>query len=145
MSQASMHYIKLSQAGSCSPRFDKRMIVPISVVAYSSIVSPFLIYLNSSGAVSKDAVSTLIKLPESHLENMIFWPAVTAISIVLAMRSSHRFAFPPHIICLFAYLAFAGTTVFWAFSSGALVLKVLRRSDDDYIRCSACHAGGPND
>ena len=122
MSHASMHYIKSSQARSGSPRFDKRIIVPLSVVAYCSIVSPLLIYLNSS-----DTVSAVIRMPESHLENMIFWPAVTAISIVLALQNSHRLALPPHIICLFAYLAFAGTTVLWAFNPAPLVLKIFRQ------------------
>ena len=145
MSQASTHYFKLGQAGSRSPRFDKRIIVPISVVAYSSIVSPFLIYLNSSSPIGS---SPLTRMPESHPENMIFWPAVTAISIVLAVRNSSRLALPPHIICLAAYLAFAGLT--WTnrplgFQSDAFVHEIFRGSDDGYIHNSACHAGRPND
>jgi O-antigen ligase len=40
---------------------------------------------------------------------------MAGISIVLAVRNRFRLAFPPHIICLLAYLAFAGASVLWAF------------------------------
>jgi exopolysaccharide production protein ExoQ len=51
-------------------------------------------------------------------ENKIFWPALAAISVVLLMRNHSRlvrFTWPPHIICLLAYLAFCGASVLWAF------------------------------
>jgi exopolysaccharide production protein ExoQ len=50
-----------------------------------------------------------------RLENKIFWPALAAISIVLAVRNRSRLTLPPHIICLLAYLAFAGVSILWAF------------------------------
>ena len=52
---------------------------------------------------------------EPRLENRIFWPALAVISVVLAVQNRSRLALPPHIICLLAYLAFAGTSVLWAF------------------------------
>ena len=55
---------------------------------------------------------------EPRPENKIFWPAMAAISVVLAVRNRSRFGrltWPPHIICLLAYLAFAGASVLWAF------------------------------
>jgi O-antigen ligase len=77
-------------------------------------VAPFLIYLDSSGHPR-----ALTKMPQGHLENQIFWPAVTAISIALAVRYSSRLsrlAWSPHIISLAACLMFAGTTAIWAFN-----------------------------
>jgi exopolysaccharide production protein ExoQ len=56
---------------------------------------------------------------EARPENRIFWPAMSAISVVLAVQTRSRLArptLPPHIICLLAYLAFAGASVLWAFS-----------------------------
>ena len=55
---------------------------------------------------------------EPRPENRIFWPAMAAISVVLAVRNRSRLGrltLPPHIICLLAYLAFAGASVLWAF------------------------------
>src|SRR5205085_10860936 len=43
---------------------------------------------------------------------------MAAISVVLAVRNLSRLGsltWPPHIICLLAYLAFAGASVLWAF------------------------------
>jgi O-antigen ligase len=60
----------------------------------------------------------LQKIPEPGWPNRIFWPALTAISLILTAANYSRFAkltFPTHIRCLFAYLAFAGTSVLWAF------------------------------
>jgi hypothetical protein len=34
---------------------------------------------------------------------------------LFAMRNLSRLTLPPHIICLFGYLAFAGASVLWAF------------------------------
>ena len=51
-------------------------------------------------------------------ETRIFWPAMAAISVMLAMQNRSRLAkltWPPHIICFLAYLAFAGVSVLWAF------------------------------
>jgi exopolysaccharide production protein ExoQ len=55
---------------------------------------------------------------EARQENRILWPAMAAISIVLAVSNRTRLgrlALSPHIICLLAYLAFAGASVLWAF------------------------------
>jgi O-antigen ligase len=55
---------------------------------------------------------------ESRIENKLFWPAVAAIAVILALRNLSRpgrLTLPPNIICLLAYLAFAGASVAWAF------------------------------
>ena len=53
---------------------------------------------------------------EARPETRIFWPAMAAISVALVVQNRSRLALPPHIICLLAYLAFAGASVLWAFS-----------------------------
>jgi O-antigen ligase len=64
-----------------------------------------------------------------RLENKIFWPALAAISIVLIAANWSRLVLPPNIKCLFAYLAFAGASVLWAFkpelSFSRYVLQVM--------------------
>jgi O-antigen ligase len=50
-----------------------------------------------------------------HWWNKIVWPALAVMSLVVALRNPSRLTFPPHIICLIAYLALAGASVLWAF------------------------------
>jgi O-antigen ligase len=119
MSQASIRSLKFGQAISAAPRFDKRIIVPILVVAYCLIISPFLIFLDSSVPAAGASINALTKMPETRYENTIFWPAVTAISVILMLRNGSRLArpaLPPHIVWFAAYLAFAGTSAIWAFN-----------------------------
>jgi exopolysaccharide production protein ExoQ len=112
MSKASMHSFKLGRARSSAPMIDKCAIVPISACVYASIVNPLLIfYLNPPPY-------TLQSIMESNSWNRVFWPAMAAISVILAVLNRSRLGrltWPPNIICLLAYLAFAGASVLWAF------------------------------
>ena len=110
MSKASMHSFELGRARSSAPMIDKCAIVPILACAL-----PF-----NSGAIID-----LLLLLRQRLFQVIGEPArridfsglrMAAISVVLAMRNRSRLVIlPPHIICLLAYLAFAGASVLWAF------------------------------
>jgi O-antigen ligase len=86
---------------------DKRLLVPILACAYATIIFPLIL-------VSCSPTDTLCLL-EARPENKIFWPMLAAISIVIAVRDRSRLALPPHILFLLAYLAYAGTSVLWAF------------------------------
>jgi exopolysaccharide production protein ExoQ len=101
---------------------DKYAIVPISACIYALIVSPLLIYFNSF------PIQTLQAAMESRPENRIFWPAIAAISVILAVRNRSRLTFPPHIICLLAYLAFAGASVLWAFSPESSFIRFIQQA-----------------
>ena len=87
--------------------FDRYSIIPILACAFASIVAPLVIV----GCSPADAVCLL----ESRPENKIFWPLLAAISVIVVARNYSRLTLPPHVICLFAYLAFAGASVLWAF------------------------------
>jgi len=68
---------------------------------------------------------------ETRWENRIFWPAVAAISIVLAVRHHARLgrlAWPPHMLCLLAYLAFAGMSVLWAFNPQLSFIRFVQQA-----------------
>jgi exopolysaccharide production protein ExoQ len=109
MLKASMHPIESGRAKFSTPAIDMCAIIPILACAYASIVSPIL----DLGTAPRTLLSTL----EPSLANRIFWPTIAAVSIICAARSYSRIgrlAFPPHIIFLFAYLAFAGASVVWA-------------------------------
>lgn len=82
-------------------------IVPILACVYATIVFPLIIVSCSP----EDAACLL----ESRPESKIVWPALALISLVLAARNWSRLRFPPPIVCLLAYLAFAGLSVSWAF------------------------------
>jgi O-antigen ligase len=78
------------------------VFIPIVACVYAAIVSPLLMTPGEN-----------IMTP--HPENKIFWSTLAAISVILVIRNWSRLTLPPHIICLFAYLALAGASVLWAF------------------------------
>ena len=111
MSKASIHSFKLGRARSSTPMVDKCAMIPILACAYAAIVGPLIVFVSSIAGQQ-------IQNAEPGLPNRIFWPAMAAVSVVLAVRNYSRFGkltFPPHIICLLAYVAFAGSSVLWAF------------------------------
>ncbi len=92
---------------------DKFAIVPILGCVFALIVDPLLGLLADLQTREAAALSA-----QASPENRIFWPAMAAISVILAVQNRSRLGrptWPPHVICLFAYLAFAGASVLWAF------------------------------
>src|SRR5258705_684509 len=111
MSKASVHSFELGRARSSASTFDICAIIPILACSFPAILEP-LIY------VAFPPAAGLQGMLESRIENRIFWPAMAAISIVLALRNHSRLGrltLPPHIICLLVYLTLAGASVLWAF------------------------------
>jgi exopolysaccharide production protein ExoQ len=116
-----MYSFESARARSSTPRIDMCVIVPILACAYAGIIGPLLSF--GSGPVD-------IQKVEPGLAQRIFWPAIAAISVVLAARRYSRLGrltLPPHIICLFAYLAFAGASVLWAFRPEASFVRFLQQ------------------
>jgi exopolysaccharide production protein ExoQ len=115
-----MHFHKLNQLRSSTPMIDTCAIVPISACVFALIVSPLVIFATHSDFQALDA----------RPENRIFWPAIAAISVVLALQNRSRLGrvtWPPQIICLFAYLAFAGASVLWAFSPERSLIRFVQQ------------------
>src|SRR5216683_3895760 len=110
MSKASVHSFEPDRARPSAPAIDMCAIVAISGCVYASIAAPLWFY---------EPDQKIIKfLVESHPENRFFWSVMAAISIVLAVRNLSRLrslTLPPHIVCLLAYVAFAGASTVWAF------------------------------
>ena len=100
---------------------DKFAIVPNSACVFALIVSPLLIFLTIPD------VQTLQSMLEARLENRVFWPPIAAISVVLAVQNRSRLTLPPNIICLLAYLAFAGASVLWAFSPERSLIRFVQQ------------------
>ncbi|HEY1782219.1 MAG TPA: O-antigen ligase family protein [Roseiarcus sp.] len=105
--------------GGPSPKgmIDKFTIVPIAACVFALIVAPLLFYYSISDPTSM----------EGRPEPRIFWPAIATISILLVARNYSRLRVPPHIAYLFAYLAFAGTSVLWAFSQDHSFVRYLQQ------------------
>jgi exopolysaccharide production protein ExoQ len=108
MPKALMHSFEQGRARSTARMIDKYSIIPIAACVYALIVYPLI--LVSCGTAD------VVCLYEPRPESRIVWPALAAISVVLAMRNHSRIAFPAHILWLFAYLALAGASVLWAFN-----------------------------
>ena len=107
MIKASTRSIEPGRVRTSTRIFEIYTVIPLLACVYATIVSPLMIV----GCSPNDTVCLL----EPRPENKIFWPLLAAISVILALRNASRLRFPPHIICLFAYLAFAGASVLWAF------------------------------
>ena len=112
MFQTSMHPLMVGRPKSSTRTIDKFAIVPLAACALALIVFPLLEFINPP---SSEAVSAGAARPETR----IFWPVMAAISIMFAIQNRSRLTrltWPPHIICLLAYLALAGSSVLWAFT-----------------------------
>src|SRR5215470_3766439 len=107
MIKAATRFIEPGRVRAPTRIFEIYTVIPLLACVYATIVSPLMIV----GCSPNDTPCLL----EPRPENKIFWPLLAAISVILALRNAARLKFPPHIICLFAYLAFAGASVLWAF------------------------------
>ena len=96
---------------------DKFGMIPILACVFAVIAFPLLSYYSSHDIAGVQA----------RPEPRIFWPAMAAISVSMAVQNRSRLTFPPHIICLFAYLAFAGASALWAFSPGSSFTRYLQQ------------------
>src|SRR5262249_14795989 len=116
MSTASKHSYKLGRTRSSAPMLDKFAIAPpLAACAYALIVSPLLIYSHPVATTGLSVASKFQTIMTPRPENKIVWPLLAAISVFLALRNWSRLTWPPHIICLLAYLVLAGASVLWAF------------------------------
>ena len=116
MSKAATLPSKLRRPESSALLFDGPVILPILFCAYSSIVRPLVdrIYMGPLEGGQLTAAQTEI-LTAPHLDNKIIMASMFAVSVILLLRHWSRLTFPPHIICLVAFLTLAGAIVSWAF------------------------------
>jgi O-antigen ligase len=87
---------------------DKWSLFPISAIVYITIVGPLLTHY--------EAVHDM-QAAEPEWHNRVVWPVLTASSITLAALNrsyTSKRALPPNIICLLAYVVFAGASVLWS-------------------------------
>ena len=111
MSQTSMRPLDRGRPKSSTRTIDKCAIVPLAACVTALIVLPLFLYFNPT---TDEAIANGVSRPE----NKIVWPSIAAISVVLAVQNRSRLAklsWAPNIICLLAYLAFAGASALWAF------------------------------
>jgi len=116
MRTASTHSFELRQTGSSAPMIDKYAIIPILACGYAAVIGPLLIFGVTPAQLAN------IQNGEAGLSNRIFWPAMAAVSVAIAIRNYsrvRRLTWPPHLIWLLAYVAFAGASVLWAFKPEA--------------------------
>jgi len=102
---------------------DKFAAIPIAACVYALIVSPLLAHY------------LLVHLPpgamlEPDWGARIFWPGLAIISAIMILRNRSdlgRLVWPPHILCLFAYLALAGVSVLWAFKPDTSFIRYVQQ------------------
>lgn len=101
---------------------DKYAIVPTSACVFALIASPLLFYF-----VYPRHAATIM---ETDYGARIFWPAISAISVIFAIQNRSRLGrltWPPHILCLFACVAFAGASVLWAFKPETSFIRFVQQ------------------
>lgn len=94
-------------------------LIPFLACLYATVIFPLII-------VSCDPTDSAC-LMEARPESKIFWPALAAIALVMAIRNFSRLKFPPHILWLFGYLALAGISVLWAFKPEASFVRITQQ------------------
>jgi O-antigen ligase len=122
MPQALTHSFELRRTASSTATIDKYAIVAVLACAYA-IFAPLMTFDDTSTQI----VFTHAQNAEpGGLFSRVFWPAIATVSVVLAIRNYSRLrklTWPPHIICLIAYAAFAGASVLWAFRPEASSIR----------------------
>jgi exopolysaccharide production protein ExoQ len=103
---------------------DRFAILPILACVFAVVASPLLAHFTP---LDRNAIYN----GGARLENRLFWPVMAAISLLLVVQHRSRFGkptWPPHIMCLFAYLAFAGASVVWAFSQDSSFTRFVQQA-----------------
>jgi len=102
---------------------DKCGAVTVAALAFALVVFPILTFITSPNGPALQI--------ESRPEPRIFWPAMAVSSVLLAAQNRSRFSkltWPPHILCLLAYLGFAGASVLWAFSPQSSFVRFVQQA-----------------
>lgn len=116
MSRASRHPLESGQSRSSAWMLNRYAAVPISACVFALIASPLILYF--------------LAPVETDYQARIFWPSMAAITVVFAAQNRSRsggIIWPPHILCLFACLAFAGVSVLWAFKPESSFVRFLQQ------------------
>jgi len=87
---------------------DKYALLPILACVYACIAFPLIL--------TQCSVTDTVCQYDARPENKIFWPIMALVSLVFVLQNFRRIRIPPNILCLLAYLAFAGMSVLWAFN-----------------------------
>jgi O-antigen ligase len=96
---------------SSNPIFDQYALVTLFACAYAVVIGPLLMSGDPSPSTAMN-----VQNAAPNLAVRVFVPAVAAVAAVMAMRNHSRLRrWPAHLICLMAYVAFAGASVLWAF------------------------------
>ncbi len=88
------------------------ILIPTVVCAYETLISPLLIFLTTDPVAGQIAISA-----NSRIENKVFWPLVSLLSLLLAWRKlgqARQLNEPAGLLILTCYIALAGCSVFWS-------------------------------
>ncbi len=104
---------------SYSLAFDKYALVTLFACAYAVVIGPFLLSGDPTPSTATD-----IQNASPNLVVRIFIPAIATVTVVMAVRNRDRLRrWPVHLLCLFAYVAFAGASIVWAFRPEASFVR----------------------
>jgi exopolysaccharide production protein ExoQ len=120
-----MHSYQLGRPKPATRIIDRFATVPLAACFFALILFPLLGFFNPPDAQG------VLNGTEASPEPRIFWPVMAAISVTLAAQNGSRLSkltWPPHIICLVAYLAFAGASALWALSPQSSFVRFVQQA-----------------
>lgn len=119
-----------SRGQASSRSYDSYTLIPLAAFAYILIIAPLLKFsVDVTSEPGLSASAAIQNLMTPRLENKIFWPTLTSITLVTAARDVSRLSrLPAHILCLGAYLAFAGLSILWAFKPELTATRFIMQS-----------------
>ena len=93
--------------------------LPTLACAYALIVAPLLLFFTFTPL-------SVLGVYETRHEHKFFWPTLAGAALLFVAHNLSRgqkVSYPPHILCLLAYLVFAGMSTLWAFSPPHSVIR----------------------
>ncbi|MFT4115721.1 O-antigen ligase family protein [Bradyrhizobium sp.] len=98
---------------------DRYAVVTLFACAYAVVIGPFLLSGDPSPSTAMD-----IQNGAPSLVSRIFVPAIAAVAVVMAIQNHDRLRrWPSHLVCLLAYVTFAGASILWAFRPEASFVR----------------------
>jgi exopolysaccharide production protein ExoQ len=106
-----------------SPK-SNNLLIPALACLYATVFSHLLALQCSNGDWNHPDMACVAA---ERLDNRLFWPVLSLFAFASVIRHRANFRTPVHIVCLFAYVGFAGLSVLWAFAPSTSFVRYLQQ------------------
>ena len=99
--------------------FNKYSIIPAMACLYALIVHPIII--------SSCPMNDMVCLSSAGSVSKVFWPILVLAALAVILPNRARLTLPTNIVYLLVCLAFAGTSVAWAYNAELSFIRYLQQ------------------